>query len=86
VREARAEVAYGRQLTCSPDCEAERRRRRRYRPAQSLVASAPKRPARGWRWLRASVARVLHVWVVASTRADLIRTAVHVRGADPYRY
>ena len=29
VRPARAEVAYGRQLTCSPECEGERRRRAR---------------------------------------------------------
>lgn len=29
VRPARAEVAYGRQLACSPECEAERRRRAR---------------------------------------------------------
>jgi len=29
VSPARAEMAYGRQLCCSPDCEAERRRRAR---------------------------------------------------------
>jgi hypothetical protein len=86
VREARAEVAYGRQLTCSPECEAERRRRRRCHPARSLVATGPERPARGWRWLRGSAAQVLRVWVMASTRADLVRTAAQMRGADPYRY
>lgn len=32
VREVRAALAYGRQLTCSPDCESERRRRMRQRP------------------------------------------------------
>jgi hypothetical protein len=29
VTPARAEMAYGRQLCCSPDCEGERRRRQR---------------------------------------------------------
>jgi hypothetical protein len=29
VRHARAQFAYGRQLTCGPDCETERRRRSR---------------------------------------------------------
>lgn len=29
VKAVRAELAYGRQLCCSPDCEAERRRRAR---------------------------------------------------------
>ena len=32
VREVRAALAYGRQLTCSPDCESERRKRMRQRP------------------------------------------------------
>ena len=33
VREVRAAFAYGRQLTCSPDCESLRRKRMRERPA-----------------------------------------------------
>jgi hypothetical protein len=32
VREVRAALAYGRQLTCSPDCESERRTRMRQQP------------------------------------------------------
>ena len=82
VREARAAVAYGRQFTCSPECEAERRRRGRCRPARLRVAE-PEPPVRGWRSLRASVARALNVWVTTSVRADLIRTAAHFRGVDP---
>ncbi|MDB5807943.1 MAG: hypothetical protein JWN94_65 [Betaproteobacteria bacterium] len=41
VNAVRAQFAYGRQLSCSPDCEAERRRRIRaaYRCAPSLVRS-----------------------------------------------
>jgi len=41
VRPARAEVAYGRQLACSPECEAERRRRARapYRRFPGPVAA-----------------------------------------------
>ncbi len=40
VSAARAQFAYGRQLACSPDCEAERRRRNRasYRLASALVS------------------------------------------------
>ena len=41
VREARAELAYGRQLTCSPDCESERRERTRHRPFRPVAASEP---------------------------------------------
>jgi hypothetical protein len=40
VREVRAALAYGRQLTCSPDCESERRKRMRQRPAGEQAASA----------------------------------------------
>jgi len=39
VREVRAALAYGRQLTCSPDCESERRKRMRQRPAGGHAAS-----------------------------------------------
>jgi hypothetical protein len=39
VREVRAALAYGRQLTCSPDCESERRKRMRRRPAGEQAAS-----------------------------------------------
>jgi len=41
VTAARAQFAYGRQLSCSPDCEAERRRRSRaaYRRTPTLVRS-----------------------------------------------
>ena len=38
VSAARAQFAYGRQLACSPDCEAERRRRSR---ASYRLAPAP---------------------------------------------
>jgi hypothetical protein len=38
VKPVRAEMAYGRQLSCSPDCEAERRRRLR---APYRVVSGP---------------------------------------------
>jgi hypothetical protein len=40
VSAARAEMAYGRQLSCSPDCEGERRRRARapYRVARLPIA------------------------------------------------
>ena len=39
VRESRAQMAYGRQLTCSPDCESERRKRMRYHPFRPLAAA-----------------------------------------------
>jgi hypothetical protein len=39
VREVRAAFAYGRQLTCSPECESERRKRMRQRPAGELAPS-----------------------------------------------
>ena len=41
VREARAELAYGRQLTCSPDCESVRRGRMRHRPFRPVAAIEP---------------------------------------------
>jgi hypothetical protein len=85
VREARAQVAYGRQFTCSPECESERRRRRRHHPAQPLVVGERKRAASGWQRLRAYAARSLHVWVIAATGADLIRTAAWTRSSDPFR-
>jgi hypothetical protein len=59
VREVRAALAYGRQLTCSPDCESERRKRMRQRPAIETDRSAQQ----------------LHAWVVATVAADLVRTA-----------
>ena len=37
VREVRAMLAYGRQLTCSPDCESERRKQMR-RPAAEAAS------------------------------------------------
>jgi hypothetical protein len=41
VSRARAEVAYGRQLCCGPDCEGERRRRQRapYRPFRGALSA-----------------------------------------------
>lgn len=39
VRESRAQLAYGRQLTCSPDCESERRRRMHDHPFRPLAAT-----------------------------------------------
>lgn len=86
VREARAEVAYGGQLTCSPECESERRKRGRHFPAWPLVAVDPKSPANAWRRLRTSAAQVLHVWVIASAAPDLIRTAARIRGDYPHRH
>jgi len=38
VREARVQLAYGRQLTCSPDCESERRKRMRLDPFPQWAA------------------------------------------------
>lgn len=70
VREIRAALAYGRQLTCSPDCESERRKRMRMRPAGETANR------HGGRTLRSSDASYeLHTWVVATVRADLLRTA-----------
>jgi hypothetical protein len=86
VREARAEVAYGRHLTCSPECESERRRRRRHFPACPLVAAEPQQPANGWQRLRACAAQVLHMWVIASAGPDLVRTAARMRGGYPQRH
>jgi hypothetical protein len=85
VREARAQVAYGRQFTCSPECESERRRRRRHYPAQPLVVGKPKRAASLWERLRASSAKSLHVWVISATGADLVRAAGWMRSAHPFR-
>jgi hypothetical protein len=75
VRQARAEVAYGRRLTCSPECESERRRRRCHRPFRPLVAEPS---IAWWQRLRESSARVLHVWVLARTHADLLLAAQHM--------
>jgi hypothetical protein len=36
---ARAEMGYGRQICCSPDCEGERRRRSRGHPARIVTAN-----------------------------------------------
>lgn len=68
VREARAALAYGRQLTCSPDCESVRRKRMRERPAAPAESSA------GWTSRSPEVARVLHAWVMVAAAADLVRT------------
>jgi hypothetical protein len=38
VRAVRAVFAYGRQLACSPDCESERRKRMRHRPAEESIS------------------------------------------------
>ncbi len=85
VREARAQVAYGRQFTCSPECETERRRRQRSHPAQPLIVGEAKRAAGGWQRLRAYAAKSLHVWAIASAGADLVRTAGRMRGSYPFR-
>ena len=85
VREARAQVAYGRQFTCSPECESERRRRRRHYPARPLVVGERKRAASGWQRLRAYAAKSLRVWVIAATGADLVRTAAWMRSNEPFR-
>ena len=77
VREVRAALAYGRQLTCSPDCESERRRRMRQRPADETGSSA--RP-REWALCSPDVSRQLHVWVMATVAADLVRTAAMAQG------
>jgi len=83
VREARAQVAYGRQFTCAPECESERRRRRRHHPAQPLVVGERKRAASRWQRLRACVANSLHAWVIGAVGADLVRTAAWTRRGDP---
>jgi hypothetical protein len=79
VREARAQVAYGRQFTCSPECESERRRRRRYHPARPLVVAERKSAAGRWQGLRVRIEQSLHLWVVAAASADLVRTAAWTR-------
>jgi hypothetical protein len=83
VREARAAVAYGRQFTCSPECESERRRRRRHHPARPAVADEVTRAASVWRRLGDYAARSLHVWVIGAVGADLVRTAAWTRRSDP---
>jgi hypothetical protein len=84
VREARAQVAYGRQFTSSPECESERRRRRRIRATLPIV-SGPTRVPSAWQRLRSHAAKSLHAWVVAATGADLVRTAAWMRGGDLFR-
>ena len=73
VHPARAQVAYGRQFTCSPDCEIARRRRMR-----DIASAFPaERPARRWQRVQTTVAQVLHTWVSARARADLTAAAMH---------
>jgi hypothetical protein len=72
VREVRAALAYGRQLTCSPDCESERRKRMRRQPEGESGRSVPHRE---WALRCPDVSRQLHTWVVATVAADLVRTA-----------
>ena len=55
-----------------------------WRTAPADVAEA-KRGAGGWRWLRAYAAKSLHVWVMAATAADVVRTAAWMRSRHPYR-
>jgi hypothetical protein len=45
VSAVRAQLAYGRQLSCSGECESERRRRRRARYREAPVAARPGEPA-----------------------------------------
>jgi hypothetical protein len=68
----RAALAYGRQLTCSPDCESERRSRMR---DPGVVQS--NRPVRQWKWPSRAMGtgRVLESWAVATVAADMVRTA-----------
>lgn len=72
VREVRAALAYGRQLTCSPECESLRRKRMRERPADETGRSVRHGE---WASLAPDVSRQLHVWVVATVAADLVRAA-----------
>ena len=44
VRESRAQLAYGRQLTCSPHCESERRKRMRYQPFSPMGRDSMRAP------------------------------------------
>jgi hypothetical protein len=83
VRQARAEVAYGRQLTCSPECESERRRRRRHRPFRPLVAAERASPPGPWARLCRHVAQTMHVWTRARAAADLALTELHRARAHP---
>jgi hypothetical protein len=50
-----------------------------------LVVGERKRAASRWQRLRAYAAKSLHVWVVAATGADLVRTAAWMRSSDPFR-
>ena|SRR5262247_2953706 len=85
VREARAQVAYGRQFTCSPECESERRKRQRHHPvARPLVVGQRERAPTGWRRLARYAAKSLHVWVIAATGADLARAAAWTRSSDRF--
>jgi len=52
---------------------------------QPSVVEEANRTASGWRRLRACAAKSLHVWVVAATGADLVRTAAWMRNSDPFR-
>jgi hypothetical protein len=72
VRVVRAALAYGRQLTCSPECESVRRKRMRQPPTDETVRSA--RPGE-WALRSPDVSRQLHTWVMATVAADLVRTA-----------
>ena len=85
VREARAQVAYGRQFTCSPECESERRRRQRNHPvARPLVVGQHERATTGWQRLVVFAAKSLHVWVIAATGADLTRASAWTRSRDRF--
>jgi len=85
VREARAQVAYGRQFTCSPECESERRRRQRNHPvSRPLVVGQRERAPTVWRRLVVYAAKSLHVWVIAATRADLARASAWRRSSDRF--
>jgi hypothetical protein len=81
VRAARDAVAYGRQLTCSPDCESVRRRQMRAVPPQLPAESRPGVAALTPR--PPEVARVLHAWVTVRAAADMIRarSALQALGA-----
>ena len=42
------------------------------------------RAASTWEQVRARAAKSLHVWVVATAGADLVRTAAWTRSSDPF--
>lgn len=52
---------------------------------QPSVVEGANRTASGWRRVRARTAKSLHVWVIAATGADLVRTATWMRNSDPFR-